>query len=220
MLQVAIDVIDKLKAIQLAKEVVDGGADIVEAGTPLIKSCGIDIVREFSKEFKHKGIYILADTKTIDVPSIEVEIAAKAGADIITVLGVAEDSVIKEAIETANTYGIAVEIDLIAHPKPIERAKQVHSMGVDIVNLHVGISTQKRLGITAKDLLNLVSDLASTGIIVSVAGGIKPDEVEHFVTAGAKIVVIGSAITKASNPREATSIAKQNLIKSYRHSDL
>ena len=78
-LQVALDLINAKRAIQIAKEAIEGGADWLEAGTPLIKAEGMQIIRELKK----LGRKIVADMKTIDVGAVEAEMAAKAGADVI-----------------------------------------------------------------------------------------------------------------------------------------
>src|SRR2546422_1028396 len=91
-LQVALDHMHLKRALLAAKEAVDGGADWLEAGTPLVKSEGIEVVRQLKKSFPGKTI--VADLKTMDTGAFEVEIAAKAGADVITVMGVTDDATI------------------------------------------------------------------------------------------------------------------------------
>ena len=86
-LQVALDFVDNSRALKSAREAVEGGADIVEVGTPLLKAEGLDAVRMLHKEFPH--LPIVCDAKTMDAGRGEVEIAAKAGASIVTILGVA-----------------------------------------------------------------------------------------------------------------------------------
>src|SRR5207247_296676 len=94
-----------------AKEAVDGGADWLEAGTPLVKSEGIEVVRQLKKSFPGKTI--VADLKTMDTGAFEVEIAAKAGADVITVMGVTDDATILEAVRAARRYGSKIMVDLM-----------------------------------------------------------------------------------------------------------
>ena len=53
-LQVALDVLEAERAIQIAREAIDGGADWIEAGTPLIKSEGMDAVRKLKAAFPNK----------------------------------------------------------------------------------------------------------------------------------------------------------------------
>src|SRR6266513_3165463 len=84
-LQVALDVYNLHRALELGAEAVAGGADWVEAGTPLIKSEGLNAVRELKKAFPDKAI--VADMKIMDTGGMETEMAIKAGASIVTVLG-------------------------------------------------------------------------------------------------------------------------------------
>src|SRR5207245_2766191 len=98
-LQVALDHMHLKRALLAAKEAVDGGADWLEAGTPLVKSEGIEVVRQLKKSFPGKTI--VADLKTMDTGAFEVEIAAKAGADVITVMGVTDDATIIKAEDVA-----------------------------------------------------------------------------------------------------------------------
>src|SRR2546429_6196661 len=94
-LQVALDPVHLKRGLLAAKEAVEGGADWIEAGTPLVKSEGMEVVRQLKKSFPGKTI--VADLKTMDTGAFEVEIAAKAGADVITVMGVTDDATILEA---------------------------------------------------------------------------------------------------------------------------
>ena len=99
-LQVALDFENLSRALLAAREAVEGGADWVEAGTPLIKSEGLDAVRELKKAFPDH--LIVADLKVMDTGAFEVEIAAKAGADVVTVLGAADDDTIADAVRAGN----------------------------------------------------------------------------------------------------------------------
>ncbi len=74
-LQIALDFIVLDRAIKLAEESVLGGADWLEAGTPLIKSVGLDAVRELRRRFPNH--VIVADMKIMDAGRIEAEAAAK-----------------------------------------------------------------------------------------------------------------------------------------------
>ncbi len=107
-LQVALDLVNAKRAIQIAKEALEGGADWLEAGTPLIKAEGMEIVRQLSRLGK-----VVADMKTMDVGGIEAEMAAKAGASVISILGLASNETIKEVVRAARRYGIEVMVDLI-----------------------------------------------------------------------------------------------------------
>ncbi len=143
-LQVALDLMHLKRALEIAKEAVDGGADWIEAGTPLIKSEGVEALRALKRAYP--GYTIVADMKTMDVGGFEVEIAAKAGADVVTVLGLADDATITESVAVARRYGAKVMVDLINVPDMTGRAKRVEELGASYVCLHVGIDEQMRGG--------------------------------------------------------------------------
>jgi 3-hexulose-6-phosphate synthase len=71
-LQLAMDTLDGDEALNLASSVAPF-ADILEAGTPLIKSVGIDIVRKLKSA--HPDKIILADLKSSDVGAYEANMA-------------------------------------------------------------------------------------------------------------------------------------------------
>src|SRR5262245_65831547 len=101
-LQVALDFLVFSRAAKAAAEAVAGGADLLEVGTPLLKSEGLDAVRRLREQFP--GTPIVADTKTMDAGRAEMEMAAKAGAAWATVLGVASASTIRECVEVGRNY--------------------------------------------------------------------------------------------------------------------
>ena len=144
---------------------------------------------------------IVADLKTMDVGGLEVKLAANVGADVTTVLAVADDSTIKEAVNAGKEHGILIMADLINHPNPKERAVELEKMGVDIIGIHVGIDQQNR-GLTPFEMLRLVRPAVS--IPISVAGGIKKETIKTAYTLGAQIIIVGSGITKAKDPEAAS----------------
>ena len=206
-LQVALDFMIPERAIKAAEEALRGGADWLEAGTPLIKSAGMQIVRELKRRFKKP---VVADLKTMDVGRVEVEMAAKSGADIITVLALADDPTIEDSIKAARKYGAKIMVDLINHPEPAKRAKDVERMGADYICVHVGVD-QQMLG---KNPLNILKDVSSAvSIPVAAAGGINSETAVDVVKNGAEIVIVGGAIIKAPDIEEATRRIKEAITK-------
>jgi len=197
-LQVALDLLELKRAIEIAGEAIEGGADWLEVGTPLIKSEGMDAVRELKK--RYKGHKILADMKTIDTGAVEVEMAAKSGADIVIILALSDDDTIAEAIRAARKYGCQIMADLINVSDPVKRAKEVEELGADYVNVHVGIDQQMK----GMDPLEVLSDVAkNVSIPVAAAGGLDADRAAACVSMGASIVIVGSNIVKSRNVTES-----------------
>jgi len=208
LLQVALDFLNLARAEKLAQEAVEGGADWLECGTPLIKSAGLDCIRSLRKKFPEYTI--VADMKIMDVGRIEVEAAAKAGADIVTVLGVSSDSTIKECIEAGKNYGAKIFCDLIDVPDPVKRAHQVEKAGVNYIGLHTSIDEQMQ----GKILFDIVKKVCQkVSIPVAVAGGINSENAVEAVKAGAAIIIAGGAIIKSENARKATADMKKAIEK-------
>jgi 3-hexulose-6-phosphate synthase/6-phospho-3-hexuloisomerase len=193
-LQVALDLTELSRALQIAREAVPGGADWIEAGTPLIKSEGMEAVRALKAEFP--GNTIIADMKIADTGTLEVEMAAKAGAGIVCILAEADDAVIAEAVRAARLYGVRLMADLINTPEPVPRAKHLEAMGVDIIVAHVGID-QQMMGKSSIDLL--VSLIGEVTVPVAVAGGLDAVTAAHAVLHGAGIVIVGGAIIRSAD---------------------
>jgi 3-hexulose-6-phosphate synthase / 6-phospho-3-hexuloisomerase len=203
-LQVALDFINASRALKIAEESVDGGVDWIEAGTPLIKSEGLTILRTLSNQFPKKTI--VADLKTMDTGSLETEMASKAGADIICIMAAASDGTIKEAVLAAKKYGTKIMVDLLGIKDPIRRGIDVCSFGVDYLCVHIGIDQQ----MTGKKPANTVSTLSKqVDIPIAAAGGINSETVVDVINAGASIIIVGGAITKATDVKKATSTIKK-----------
>ncbi|MCE4612877.1 MAG: orotidine 5'-phosphate decarboxylase [Desulfurococcales archaeon] len=203
LVQVALDFDNLLEAIGVVARLGEPGrAVILEAGTPLLKSMGTSAI-EALKAFPWDHL-VMADTKTVDAGYLEASIVSKAGADALSVLSVASHETLEETVKASEELGVSVYGDLIASTNPVGDAEKLRKTGVDVALLHIGIDVQKRLGITAIQLRDLIGQVKREfkGPI-AVAGGIKPAEVSSLVEAGADIVIIGSAITRAPDPGSA-----------------
>ncbi|MCX6667892.1 MAG: orotidine 5'-phosphate decarboxylase [Euryarchaeota archaeon] len=204
-LQVALDLLNAHRALAIARDSVKGDAKCwLEAGTPLIKSEGMDIVRKLKQTFPKQTI--VADMKTMDTGAFETEMAAKAGADVVCILGASDDSTILDALKSARKYGTKIMVDLIGVKNKVERAKKLEKLGVDYLCIHVGIDEQ----MTGKKPIGVLSSIIkSTNTPVAVAGGLNSETVADVVKAGASIIIVGGAITKAKDVAKATKIIKK-----------
>jgi 3-hexulose-6-phosphate synthase len=191
-LQVALDFTMLSRALKAADEAVAGGAELIEVGTPLLKSAGLDAVRQLKARFP--GVPIVADTKTMDAGRLEMEMAAKAGASFATVLGAATSGTIRECVEAGRNYGIAIIVDLVNAPDPVAAARSAELLGAAAVNVHCGID-QQMLGQDPFETLARVRQ--AVGLLLFVAGGINSETAATAARAGADVVVVGGAITKA-----------------------
>ncbi|MEM4656437.1 MAG: orotidine 5'-phosphate decarboxylase / HUMPS family protein [Acidilobaceae archaeon] len=208
--QVALDYTDIWSALRTASLMPDSRALILEAGTPLLKSWGYYSIKAL-RSVKPESV-IVADTKTIDAAKVEASIIYEAGADVFTVLALADDETLKSAIESAESMGLSVYGDTIACRDLLACIERLSRLRVDVALIHVGLDVQERLGIRAGELNDIVRRASSIfNGPIAVAGGITPREVESMINSGARIVIIGSAITRSSDPRGEAIKALESL---------
>lgn len=205
-LQAALDFLELSRAMKAAEEALEGGVDWLEAGTPLIKSEGLDVIRELREKFPHTTI--VADMKIMDAGRMETEAAAKAGADIVCVLACASDSTIRECIEAGRNYGARIMVDLleIKAEQLAERAKEIERLGADYLSVHCPIDEQMRGKAPFERLRNVCQ---AVKIPVACAGGVNSETAHKVISCGARIVIVGGAITKSKSPAEAARAIKK-----------
>ena len=126
-IQLALDTLDFDHALHLAS-LAAPFVDIIEAGTPLIKSVGISIVTRLKAA--HPDKIILADLKSSDVGAYEAEMAFKAGADIVTTQGITTLATITEVQREADVWHRRAEVDMTGVSDPLKRAREVQKVGV------------------------------------------------------------------------------------------
>ncbi|MHB1390725.1 MAG: 3-hexulose-6-phosphate synthase [Thermoleophilia bacterium] len=197
-LQLALDFLDLPRALDVAAEAVLGGVDWLEAGTPLIKSEGLEAVRQLKRRWPDHRI--VADLKTMDAGRFEMESAAKAGASVAGVLGAASDSTISECIEVARNYGLEVIVDMIEVADIVERSRQAEALGAHYIGIHTAIDQQMR-GEVPLDIIRSIKE--AVDIPVAVAGGINSETAAQAARAGADIIIVGGAIIKSADAEAA-----------------
>ncbi|MBO0897364.1 MULTISPECIES: 3-hexulose-6-phosphate synthase [Arthrobacter] len=193
-LQVAMDLLTTKDALELAGRVAEY-VDIIELGTPLIKAAGLSVVTAVKEA--HPDKLVFADMKTMDAGELEADIAFKAGADLMTVLGVADDSTIAGAVKAAKAHNKGVVVDLIGVADKVTRAKEVRALGAEFVEMHAGLDEQAQPGF---DLQGLLTAGAEARVPFSVAGGVKVSTIGAVQQAGADVAVAGGAIYGAADP--------------------
>jgi 3-hexulose-6-phosphate synthase len=198
-LQVAMDVLTTDDALALAGKVA-AHVDIIELGTPLIKAAGLSAVTAIKAA--HPDKIVFADLKTMDAGELEADIAFAAGADLVTVLGVAGDRAVAGAVKAAKKHGKGIVVDLIGVADKSTRAREVTALGAQFVEMHAGLDEQAEEGFTFQTLL---TDGSDSGVDFSVAGGVNVSTIADVQAAGATVAVAGGAIYSAADPGAAAA---------------
>ncbi len=196
-LQVAIDLLKTEDALALATKVAPY-VDIIELGTPLIKSEGLAAITAIKNAFPDKKVF--ADFKTADAGELEADMAFSAGADYITILGSTGNSTIAGAVKAAKAHGKGVVVDTIGVADRVKRAQEVTELGVEFVELHAGLDEQAEEGYSIQVLID---EAKRAGVPVSIAGGVNLDSIKAVKDSGAVVAVAGGAIYGAEDPAEA-----------------
>lgn len=194
-LQVALDLLSVEDAIVIARKAYLSKNVWLEVGTPLIKAHGVHAIKRLRQEFPDAKI--VADMKTIDTGDLEVEIAARNGADIVSILGVASIETIKRAVNRARELGVKIMVDLMEVKNKVERIYELKDLDIDYFLIHMPIDVQKARGENVKAFLDEIKRIRS--ILkkpLALAGGINLESIK-ILKDYADIFIVGSAITKA-----------------------
>lgn len=196
-LQIAIDkgnVNDIIKLVEKVHDIVD----IVEIGTSVVIREGIHLVGKVKDLFPN--LEVLADTKIVDGGKIISTDSFSAGADIVTVLAMAEDATICDVVKVSAQYGRACMADLIGIEDIESRARQLLDLGVDYVSVHTGVDVQESRRTPLGDLKRLVNAIPHER--AAVAGGIGPDELSDYIKLRPAIIIVGGALVNAADARQ------------------
>jgi len=215
-IQVALDLTDLRRAVELTRELCKAGLELVEAGTPLIKMFGLPVVSAIKTACP--SAEVVADLKTADVGALEARLAREFGADWGTVLGATNIETIEEFVKEARVLGLKAAVDLIGLPNALERAREIKQRVVpDLFILHLGIDVQRRTGLRFEELLEMASRLRTEGVGVGIAGGITEREIKIIIEGGktVDVIIVGRAIVSDPSPSSKFIIMK-NILKQVR----
>ncbi len=181
--------------------------DILEVGTSFVLRYGMEAVTRFKEAFPEKTI--LADMKIMDGGYHHCAMGCEAGADIVTVLGAADRETLRNAARAAHERGKEIMVDLICVPAPEDLMAFCGQIGADYVCVHTGVDVQAR-GEGPQDGLRRLLALQKT-CNVAVAGGIDETTLESICAMGPAVVIVGGAIHKKENYRQAALAIRRKL---------
>jgi len=210
LLQVALDFLQVDEALRCASATHEY-VDIIEAGTPLIKSEGIRVVETLKRNFQAKQIF--ADLKIMDIGALEAKMAFDAGADMVSVCAQASLETIAKTIEETRKRNKKVVVDLIGSRDWILSSKEIKHLSPDFFCIHTGVDEQMR---GKKPFAILEDFVKEINLPFCIAGGIRPEDIPLIMPYTPSIIIVGGYITKAEKPEKAAKTIRE-AIDSWRH---
>lgn len=206
-LEVALDIPDWRRVEGIVRALPRSDALIIEAGTPLIKRYGVEVVQKIHQ--LRPETVVVADLKTLDTGNLEARMAGDATADVIGFSALAPLKTMEKFIEECKKVGALSLMDTlnIADPKTVLEKLKVKP---DIVELHRAIDVEQAERAEWGDIKG-IKKMCGNNILVGVAGGVRIDTVDKALKAGADIVVVGRAITGAKDVAGAAGAFLQKL---------
>lgn len=194
LLQLAIDRPEHLAVVPKIADLIH----ILEVGTPVLKRFGASAIttcRELAP-----NVPVMADTKTADGGRLEAEMVFGAGASMMTVLSNASPATHDAVQAVAQEFDTHLVADTICATE-LPTSPNVFPPRFAYLTLHAP-SDARIAGEQQTRHIDAVADMRQLGYRVSLAGGISRGNLSAAVTAEPEILVVGSAITEAEDPRE------------------
>jgi len=192
-LEVALDIPDWRRVEGIIRALPRSDAIIIEAGTPLIKRYGVEVVQKIH-QLRPESV-VIADLKTLDTGNLEARIAGDATADVIGFSGLAPINTMEKFMEECKKIGSLSLMDTINVSNPVEILKKL-KIKPNILELHraIDVENEEFAWGNIKEIREVCGN-----VLIAVAGGIRVKNVENALKAGADIIVVGRAITAAKD---------------------
>jgi 3-hexulose-6-phosphate synthase len=197
--QVAFDSLDVKETLHLV-ELVQDYVDILEIGTALLKKEGVRIIERIKNLYPKKLVF--ADTKTVDLGKIEAQIVFEAGADMMSVCGIASDETIELAIHEAHALEKKVLIDLIGLGNSYRQVKRFSYLHPDYLAVHTGFD-ERNTNDNLFEKVEIISQISPIPLCIS--GGIRLDDIPYLLVFHPAIIAVDSAILNSSTPHKTAA---------------
>ena len=189
--QISLDITNIPEALDTAAMAMRAGVDWLEAGTPLILAEGLRAVQGLRERFPDHPI--VADLKTMDGGYLEAEMMAKAGANLVVVMGRAHEATIRRVVDAGRDFGVKVMGDNLGADDRVENAKWMEGLGVDFIIHHIGYDERRMVkGLSPMDELDEV--VRAVKIPVQAVGGLTIEQAIACPSHGAPLVVLGAPL--------------------------
>jgi 3-hexulose-6-phosphate synthase/6-phospho-3-hexuloisomerase len=118
---------------------------------------------------------------------------AKAGADLVVVMGRAHEATIRRVVEAGRDFGVKVMGDNLGADNRVACAVWMEGLGVDFIVHHIGFDERGMIrGLSPLDELDDV--VRAVSIPVQAVGGLSIEQAIQCPSRGAPLVVVGAPL--------------------------
>jgi bifunctional enzyme Fae/Hps len=194
-LQVALDNPNIESILRVVSGIPNNDNIILEAGTPLIKRYGVGVIKKIREASKDS--FIIADLKTMDVGKVEVDMAFDETANAVCCAGAASSATIDDFVYEARRMGVYSFLDVMQVDDPVAKLKGLKRLP-DGVIIHRAIDVEQRGVEYGWSVIPKIREVfTDKRLLISVAGGIRPNTAQIALDAGADILIVGRYITQS-----------------------
>ena len=201
-LQISFELTNIDEAIAIAKDVADFG-DVIEVGSLLLLSQGVEAVEAFRAAFPDK--ILLADAKLCDRATDMINLCVDAGANIVTVLAGTDNRTILRASDTAHKRGAKISLDLVDAYSMGQSARDAKSLGADMVLFHRSHDGDDVTKLTEEWQVTR----GNTDVPIFISGNITREKIDQVRTLAPDGVIVGAAIVEADDPAGEAAFFKE-----------
>lgn len=201
LLQLALDH-TSLQAAQHDVALLHDHVDIVEAGTILCLTEGLNAVRALRQQCPDK--IIVADWKVADAGETLAQQAFNAGANWMTIICAAPLATVIKGHEVALAHNAEIQIELFGN-WTLDDARAWYAAGIRQAIYHRGRDAQASGQQWGDADLSRMKALSDIGLELSITGGVTPADLPLFKEINAKAFIAGRALAGAANPAQVAA---------------
>ncbi|HJD47568.1 MAG TPA: orotidine 5'-phosphate decarboxylase [Candidatus Mediterraneibacter norfolkensis] len=195
-LQIALDCNDIETALSTLANVYPY-VDIAELGTGLMISEGVRAIKTLKEQYP--DLILLSDVKLMDGGQPLAQMIFNAGADIVTVLGVAANETIRGGVRAAEEYGKETFVDMICVSDVETRSREIDELGARYIGVHTSYDLRDSVGAPLESLRKIKGTVNRAQTAIS--GGIGYEMLPEIIAEKPDIVITGGAIMNAADQR-------------------
>ncbi|MBP6869597.1 orotidine 5'-phosphate decarboxylase [Candidatus Babeliales bacterium] len=195
-LQIAFDVLDLEKCLDIAKSV-EIYADSFEIRSSLLLKHGVQVIEQFKLAFPNKELFV--ETQIVSHPHDIVPICIKAGADWVSVMAGTTQQIIHGASTLAGQKNKKVSLDLLDANSLGQAAMDATRLGVDAILYHNIYDGQDEASFAMEEWDDLKGN---TNLPIYITSNIDRKNINFIITLKPDVIVIGKTITQTADPAQ------------------